>query len=740
MVIFERNVFHPFTWLIFLGYCLLLGYFYNIDNYHNYFFVTGSPVIFYHLARFLFIFFQMWLFYTAGNLFLRFCNKGNISYTLSNNLLSFFSGVGLWHIVLLFMGLNGFYTSPIMIVLTCSIFLLSIANLDQSIKAFKRSANINWQGCLIVALPLSFFLITKGFFPAGGHDYYTHYFQFYKKVIASGSTAPNEVWYHFYYSKGAGLFFLAMLLTDPLGPQLATTAMILGGCGVIYSILKSLNHSRLFPWIGMALYITFLIYTPGPIENLNQGGWGDMEKPHEPTAVLVLSLIWLTIGLYKNEMIKPWGMTLLLTVSAAILITPVIVAFIAGYLFLALCYFWIKQKKEATIWLLSALTISIFWFVFLMAINYFYTGIPIDQGLIAFWPIINLHQIKEWGVMLEVFVLHFNKSELINHQLGFNFSLLGKILTYLRLDIWWPFFSIGLFALIISKLRKKSLTDSISLYAFSTFIILVIVFSFILGRVQSISFYRFTSFTYAPMLCLSLILISQIRNRIFSALLLICAFLISLNATMQDGHFRQILKNGAKFTIGRYSIADAYRHQEGWPGRMPWGGIYPAAEVVWSQLAPNTRIWSMNVHSYCMLPDCQMESYMSYRFTSHPEIVYFADPEKAKLVLKEENLNYFFIANSLQLTDPLPLSPLFSPKHISQHLGIAWTDGDNTLLTWKENASSPIDSLWLDRYNRQIKSSPVVKSFPYSAMKAVLNKAQLNEKLKASEIPWNPTA
>ena len=37
---------------------------------------------------------------------------------------------------------------------------------------------------------------------------------YYKQVILQHGTAPNAVWYHYYYSKGAGLMFLYMLLVD----------------------------------------------------------------------------------------------------------------------------------------------------------------------------------------------------------------------------------------------------------------------------------------------------------------------------------------------------------------------------------------------------------------------------------------------------------------------------------------------------------------------------------------------
>src|SRR5262249_40672654 len=140
-----------------------------------------------------------------------------------------------------------------------------------------------WKVLLVVMLAcvVALFIAVKGLYPAGGHDYYTHYFYYYMSVLRHESLLPNEVWYHFYYSKGAGLYFLAMLLSDPLAPQLVTTAFIAAGALTVGVMLERAAPGTLFPWLGASLYIAFLIYTPGPPESLRHGGWGDLEKLHE---------------------------------------------------------------------------------------------------------------------------------------------------------------------------------------------------------------------------------------------------------------------------------------------------------------------------------------------------------------------------------------------------------------------------------------------------------------------------
>ena len=69
----------------------------------------------------------------------------------------------------------------------------------------------------------------------------------------------------------------------------------------------------------------------------------------------------------------------------------------------------------------------------------------------------------------------------------------------------------------------------------------------------------------------------------------------------------------------------------------------------------------MQAEDYCMLPDCQMEGHMSFRFSPHMDELLTDTPEEAKLVLQHENHNYFLISSNTDIRDPLPFVPLFAP-------------------------------------------------------------------------------
>jgi hypothetical protein len=103
--------------------------------------------------------------------------------------------------------------------------------------------------------------VGKGLFPGGGHDYYTHYFPYYLEVVKNHNIWPNDVWYHYYYSKGSGLIFLSMLLTDPLSPQVVTMVFFTVSAVVVYCLLRKMTGSTMCA-NGCVLYLAAFVWTP----------------------------------------------------------------------------------------------------------------------------------------------------------------------------------------------------------------------------------------------------------------------------------------------------------------------------------------------------------------------------------------------------------------------------------------------------------------------------------------------
>ena len=74
--------------------------------------------------------------------------------------------------------------------------------------------------------------------------------------------------------------------------------------------------------------------------------------------------------------------------------------------------------------------------------------------------------------------------------------------------------------------------------------------------------------------------------------------------------------------------------------------------------------------------------------------------------------------------------PLFSPDTIGRSLGIRWTDGTTSLLTWLGPGVAPLDAACIADYRRAVQQSGAVQTFPYEAMKQVF------VRLNATPHPW----
>jgi hypothetical protein len=264
------------------------------------------------------------------------------------------------------------------------------------------------------------------------------------------------------------------------------------------------------------------------------------------------------------------------------------------------------------------------------------------------------------------------------------------------------------------------------------------------GRAQPISFYRYSSFTTSICIAGGVALwgaqrrfvsgpLHLVQRSVLPALVLWGCFMTALGS-YQTGAFRVILGNAWRFARGSESIDAAYSLQAGWPGRLPWGAIYPGARGAYAVVGPHVPIWSMHMHSYCMLPDCQVETHSAFTIGKDWDRLMFGSPEEGRQELQEAGLNYFLFSRELSekfgIVDTLPRSPLFAPDNIGRYLGIRWTDGDTVLLTWAGPNTAPLEQAWLADYKSAVVGSHTVGALPYDILKGIY------QDLRATPHPW----
>lgn len=186
-------------------------------------------------------------------------------------ILCFFFGASLYGVVFTVLGLSGLINLKAGLSFTIPVLFFCYrplkALISESLGVETRQplcdshANVFFMWFVIlmaVGTALVFLLTRTVFIPVFDPNIWEHYLHYYRAVLASGSTQPNEVWHHFYATKGAGLIFMANVLSDFFGAQIVSACFVVVAAVIILDLL--LEHSKSISWafFGVMLFFTFL--------------------------------------------------------------------------------------------------------------------------------------------------------------------------------------------------------------------------------------------------------------------------------------------------------------------------------------------------------------------------------------------------------------------------------------------------------------------------------------------------
>ena len=241
---------------------------------------------------------------------------------------------------------------------------------------------------LVVGLCLMF--VVKGLWPGDSSgDVYSHYLPYYREVIATHGLSPNALWYHYYLSKGAGLFFLGMLLSDELAAQLVTLCFLFIFAAIVYDLVTRMTRVRLAGLFAVVLLI--YIYLPLRI-------WGIFLKHHELMGCWIFFGLWLSIFVGRNN-IQSWRQCVgggVIFGGAFALQFPTAVGLIAPFWGLTGLWFFATARYPAGLfsWLLS--TASVGSLSCLVAFNQWQTGLGLETPIRLFWKFANVQHFAQW--------------------------------------------------------------------------------------------------------------------------------------------------------------------------------------------------------------------------------------------------------------------------------------------------------------------------------------------------------
>lgn len=720
----------------------MLVWFHAADVYHRHFADAGLIVLAYNCFRVLFVFYLFWMVATAGLALLRTLAAKALEEigSLERLALGFFTGAAVWHVALLALGYLDLYTVPAAVVMTLPLVALSYTDARAAFRSLHEavaggdalarnlgSGSLCWLVLGLSGAAFAALLLVKGLYPGGGHDYYTHYFYYFEAVIHQHGLWPNNVWYHYYYDKGAGLFFLGILIADPLAPQLVTFTFMAAAALALYLTLRRIAPGTLWPLVGVAMFFGIYVCTPGSafLYRAN-GGWGEFQKTHEIIAALVVAAFWMTVELLSTSgrLRLLWSIGAAAAVICAVVVNITEGVFFGGQFALLALFYAARRRFEPAIICAGLGAAAGTVLVATLLLNQLTTGLANDQGILLFWRFANIDKLAQWGALpLLMALLHERRTMMASDTPLLSFDSLVFVVQSFRLDLVAPMIIGGIAVAMPSLLRRRwNRAIAAPLAVMAAAVLTFVAIALVAGRAQQVSFYRYGTFATALAIT-SGVLLWNLANpegalsrfaripAVAVAVMAICAV-----ASAYPRLTLRSLDHAVRFAAGGYSIDTAYQRQTG----VPASAIYPGARGAYEVAGAGTPIWSLHPFTYCMLPDCLVESYFSFIMARDLDRIMFGQPQQAKQTLQAAGLNYFLFSREFVIRDPLPRSALFAPDNIARYLGIRWTDGTTALLTWLGPDVQPLDAGWLAAYRAAVERSQTAPQFPYQEIKDYL--------------------
>jgi hypothetical protein len=728
------------------GFLAALAWFSFVDVYNQHFF-SGAYGAVHNVFRVVFTAYLFWLVSFVGQRSLAFAASADsvAAVRLHERLaLGFFVGAAVITIIMLVLGYLSLYWRVIAALIVIPVIAVSYRDfalaLGEARSGLARAvrdgplAGTILSAAMLLAVFLSgaVLLLVKGLYPQGGHDYYLHYSQFYTLVIDNHGVWPNAFWYQYYYSKGMGLTFLGMLLSDPLAPSLVTYCFVVSAALALYSLVNRVCPRTLWPWVAVVLYFALNVHTLGTGFYAANGGWGHFQKPHEINAPFLIAILWMSACMVqaRGAEARAWWLGAAACSFIVAHVMTISSAIVGLFALLATVAFSVFDRANARAFFGFAVAAGL-GLVSVLVINYLTTGIPSDIGVNAWWPIIDFQVLKEAGTLFDVTNVAYRRAQAVATGVSFTgFDLLDFMRNAGRFDILGSLMYGALAGAVVCASSQAVLRFRFTAYrssvsattmaaggVFLAFFVAITFFTVIVGPGEPVSYVRVSSFAL-PLMIAAAAIIWQLaiatvnwpgwlRGLLAYVVPIALAGLTLVQAyDDQKKTLRPVLANALRLVDGRYSIYDGYRDQSGWPALPDSRAIYPGIFEAWKSIGPGHRIWSFNVHSYCMVPGCRIESHLSAKMSAYRAEILYGTADAAREVLQREGLNYFFISTYLDIRDPLICTPLFSPNTIWDYLGVKWTDGTDVLLTWKGPGIQPISAQWIEKYRADLKASP----------------------------------
>jgi hypothetical protein len=720
-------------WLVPCGFILLTVGFKFYDPYNTLFFDKAwLPHIVHLVARVLFAIFFFLILFGFGRLGLIVIQQPRLLVDLAASeeiAISVLLGSSILRAAMLIIGFLFAYTWAVLLAFGVAALASGIPRFALLMKNSAISFMRNWNGAMIVKKIIVASIIgalisavvavsmAKFLYPNGTGDYFTNYFPYYKEVVQAGNIWPNDVWYHFYMSKGFGDSFFVIILSDYLGPQTVSQVMFILGLVIVYAMTKRMFNDGISGLSAAAIVAVGFILTFE--RNIGFGDWVEFPKEHVITSVLFMGCVWISwLQLHmKRLQLRDWGIVCASIYSGLVMARPQFLALLAVFLSLISTYACASNRRRSVLIYLAAFLVSAGVVGAMLALNYSITGLADVTPFRTFWRFADQAHFATWVSPFLMLLLDLSEPPDLGSIALPNltqFKPLKLLAAVFKIDRAGPVFGLWSIPLLIvvgcglyllrTGAKKLPLSEGFwsGIVALACMLGASILVFFIVNQIGSV--FRLYAFCIYPVVMIAVLPFLVVRSAFWEtrwvgpvtglALGAVCIAAVPSAVRQIPPQQRSAYSS---FATGASSMKDAYADQN---------AAWEEGLAIVSVLGPDVPVWSSELgRQFCMAPGCNLQTFFSYSMGPDWHVIMFDDATHARAALEKAGLNHFAIETDEPFFDLLPYSPLFAPDHIQDNLALEWTDGRMYLLTWPSASTRSLPPEFIAAYLKTIQSA-----------------------------------
>lgn len=734
------------------AYIFLIACFSWLDVWNNHYTKAGFVYVAYHIMRILFLLFLAASFFGTGYAIMsafKITDSQKIAH-LEVFLISSFLGaavLSVFYFAAAVFKLN--YTATAVILTSAGVFfavspLFRFAiDASHNLKTFfdrlgenKEGAEIFVISVLAVAIGIQFIylFIAKGLLPdLLTQDTVGSYLPYYQDAISASGIGMSKYYYHFYATKGAGLFFLAAKLSDVQSVQLVSFYFFALGALVLAALVKRMsNNDYLWVLLAVAVFLSFPVFAAERGASLVE-----FQKPYIMLGAFIVFVCYLTAlsCAADSPLWRQFLVAQTVIICAVIILKPLSFLLLGPYL-LAQSFFLYALKRQKEFFRFALLPFFAACGVFLAILmgNYFFSGMAEASPLTFFFNNRNDLVLRRW---LSPYALIFgginDSGRLFFSWPQADFGLLAAYVRYILYDqamlpaLVYSILLIATLGMLTVGLGKKMIPAAIlyNLFPSAAFIFLALLLSAFISKTGlepysfALDYFKNTVYMFCLIFMATLIPgVFKFKRKI----LLLLALVVFCTA------FLEFYRSASASRINKYAfLSGKNSYQQIYESR--WEGVKIGLETQ-QLIGKDKKIIALNfIPSFYSFPGSgfQRPEMCDYNRDMDYETVLFGSPQRAKDVLQSYGVNYVMVIFDRPLIFTA-YAPIFEPQNMKKMFKVVATGENMALLSWRTQNEPPAEDNVIEAYKLAIEADfKTRRVMIYDKVKSIYEREKKNK-------------